>query len=610
MKNETENQNSSHDEIVAAISDSKFAPFRPSDPNAPTNPSVTLHTTAVRENVLSWLDTSEARAILEIGSGYGALSEYLCREHADAAVHVYQPNSDQANAISKRLSRFTNVSILAEKNVSDIPSDGSYDLVVVNTAECPREVNSIRELVAEAKRLVSDDGRVVVIAQNSLGISYLNGLRDRNGELMNTINGASYHELLDIAKGHFEHASMFYAMADHDFVSTIYSDRYKPGYQIGLTSAGLPASRLDHGREQLSDELRLGLELQRNKMFEHHTNGLILVASNARLTNDVAFAQFQNYRPDESRLMTTVRTRDDGSLFIRKVSSKASRPQLDLIEESYAQIASNETIMSAVTVAKPERPDVDTIEFSFVDGDNLEGSLLEGLVNRDVDSVVNTLQKFLGLMGSMSTKGQAETSDEFKKVFGDSYTESESWIPLLMDLNFDNFIYDNDDHPHLIDYEWMFEFNFPSEYVIGRTFYWEVVRRFGALFDSLPRHNDETQTLCGVTLPRKVAEVVAPYLDGESFTRMLDTEEMFQAHATGGSPKLPDSYAPAPVVELDEVLKGYGQLRSDVDELRAAADERLARIKELEQELSERDGQLDGLRSSRVVRAVEKRKKN
>lgn len=111
----------------------------------------------------------------------------------------------------------------------------------------------------------------------------------------------------------------------------------------------------------------------------------------------------------------------------------------------------------------------DTIQFAYIDGAPLIDSRM--LKNMSVDDIVELVKKTLQLiMGNMSGEPHAfSMSDDFCKLFPDCEPMGmQSYDIANMDAIFSNFVV-SENQVYCIDYEWIFDFDIPMEYLEYRA---------------------------------------------------------------------------------------------------------------------------------------------
>ncbi|MGE7020684.1 hypothetical protein [Solibacillus cecembensis] len=108
--------------------------------------------------------------------------------------------------------------------------------------------------------------------------------------------------------------------------------------------------------------------------------------------------------------------------------------------------------------------------FPFVKGKSFDSTLLADVHNNDIENFKDKINWFIGLF-EKEEKSEFEMTAAFGKVFGEGYDfkGSRSLKISNIDSNFDNIILDNDHSVTVIDYEWVFKFPIPLNYIFYRS---------------------------------------------------------------------------------------------------------------------------------------------
>lgn len=110
------------------------------------------------------------------------------------------------------------------------------------------------------------------------------------------------------------------------------------------------------------------------------------------------------------------------------------------------------------------------IIFPFVEGENFAALLVKLALEKDIN---NFKQKILWYKSLLENEVRIEfyETDGFNEIFGDgSFLKDMPSLKISnIDLNFENLIMGNDGKVTVIDYEWVFEFPIPLEYILYRV---------------------------------------------------------------------------------------------------------------------------------------------
>lgn len=116
--------------------------------------------------------------------------------------------------------------------------------------------------------------------------------------------------------------------------------------------------------------------------------------------------------------------------------------------------------------------------FEYIEGASLDIILFNYIKNNDIDAFHSTVQSYIGYLKSLGTVTHVSNiNTEFEVVFGiqPEFSDTEYLEIANIDLTFENLIV-HDRFFIGIDYEWVFDFPIPLDYIIFRSmnmFYWK-----------------------------------------------------------------------------------------------------------------------------------------
>jgi len=123
---------------------------------------------------------------------------------------------------------------------------------------------------------------------------------------------------------------------------------------------------------------------------------------------------------------------------------------------------------SIFTLVKPAVNGNEVI-FPFVEGESFDALILDNINRNNLEEFVGNLKWFIWLLDK-ETQIDFKITPKFEEVFGSGY-RFEQFKSLLfsnIDSTFDNMIL-NDNEVTMIDYEWVFDFPIPKEFIIYRS---------------------------------------------------------------------------------------------------------------------------------------------
>ncbi|SET21807.1 hypothetical protein SAMN05660297_01709 [Natronincola peptidivorans] len=117
----------------------------------------------------------------------------------------------------------------------------------------------------------------------------------------------------------------------------------------------------------------------------------------------------------------------------------------------------------------------DEVIFEYISGNTLEQLMITAISNRNKDGFFSLINRYLQYVKTFSADNSHKYSLDDKFQFSDTNQE---WTDLFfldstnftnLDITFDNLIQDLEKEFIIIDYEWIFPFNLPMEYVVFRA---------------------------------------------------------------------------------------------------------------------------------------------
>lgn len=234
------------------------------------------------------------------------------------------------------------------------------------------------------------------------------------------------------------------------------------------------------------------------------------------------------YRKKEFRTSTAA-FRDGENTYFRKISNSADAiGHVKSIAHNYDVITSLNR-KSDVTLVQAQLSEDETfIDFPLVPGVTLETKVYEALDRQDHAEVKRILDRYVSFMKEFETDfiPGSETVFHSGKNKKDTLRQSIA----MLDATFSNIIVSDDDTWTLIDYEWIFDFTVPSDYLVSRT----LIMFCLAYDDSLRYTQDRIpQTEFGAfTLPT----VFLDFCSKQSIRDAWNREPDFQEYVVGARP--------------------------------------------------------------------------
>ncbi len=549
--------------------------------------SVMYHLSYIRENVAGWLPIKADDKVLEIGSGCGAITGALARLAGSVTCVELSKKRSLINAYKNR--EYDNINIMVG-NFEDVESGltEKYDYITLigvleyaaSYISAERPYESFLEIL---KKHLKPDGKIVIAIENRLGMKYFAGCKeDHLGEYFGGIEGygadskvrtfskESLEKLL--GRTGYEDCRFYYPYPDYKLPHTIYSDEKLPG--PGDLDTNI--RNYDDDRLVLFDETKAFDAMIEEERFPEFSNSFIVLASPDKGWQDrmslPVFAKYGNDRMDDYRVCTIIRKSPEGRREVYKTAlSTHANAHIDHLSESYDRlceqykgtgfvpvkctlIPGEERGMVFAGVASKAK---DTVRFEYVSGISIEDYLNELEAAEQYARMESVILEYCRKLNTCADITEFKRSAMFDEIFGKrEFKKKYPGInPCNFDMIFSNIVLDENDKENgtwtVIDYEWVWNFVIPIQFVIYRALYYHFRNREKDGFSVyLSRKGMDVFSLCGIDI-------------GE---RMLfaEMEHAFQVYIIGGAASLEvmQVLMPTTTIRIDNIVKIGSYLRN------------------------------------------------
>jgi ubiquinone/menaquinone biosynthesis C-methylase UbiE len=254
-----------------------------------------VHLSPQRHHLLGWFPFEPHGRLLEVGAGCGALTGLFATRVAQ--VDALDTSAKRASILAHRHRAATNVRVLVG-DIEHLPEAASYDYVALigvleyaGTYARHAGDNLARDpyvrLLAQARRLLNDQGVLLLAIENQVGLKYLAGYyEDHYGKPLigiedyladQGVRTFGRSELAAMLKqAGFGVERWYYPFPDYKLPSTIYSDDQLPG-SIEHVSTLYPTLDYSSPNDNYFAEARLARVLQRNGLTSMFANSFLAV---------------------------------------------------------------------------------------------------------------------------------------------------------------------------------------------------------------------------------------------------------------------------------------------------------------------------------------------
>ena len=275
---------------------------------------VFYHLSQMRTSLLNWYEFEEESTILEIGGGFGAITGLLCRRCG--SVVTFEPSPFKAEGIRIRYRDSKNLQVIDGEWTEAAFKGKKFDYVFLNS-ETFFDKGSLNakeyiEWFSRANRLLKENGKLLIAAENRYGIRYFCGEVEPGTNIpfagINRCDQAagyffSRHELMQyIHKADFRDCKFYYPLPGNQFPQLIYSDEYLPQKDI--------CERLmfyyRNKDSLIALERELYTDILDNQVFPFMANSFLVECGNRESFSDAIYAAVSTDRGREHSFATVV----------------------------------------------------------------------------------------------------------------------------------------------------------------------------------------------------------------------------------------------------------------------------------------------------------------
>ena len=447
-----------------------------------SNWAVLYHLSEIRSHVIEWVPITKEDTVLEIGAGCGALTTILSEKSKKVTCIELSKKRSLINA--NRNKDKDNIEILVG-NFQDIEISEKYDYItLIGVFEYAKSyINSERpyeKFLEIIKKYLKPNGKIIIAIENKLGLKYWAGCKeDHTGlyfeglegypktDVVRTFSKNEIHELLK--ESGFKNNEFYYPYPDYKLPNAIYSDDYLP--KLGELDDNL--RNFDADRLVLFNENAVFDSIIRANLFQELSNSFIIISSFEKEEKEkLIFSKYSDSRDNEYKIRTSILIDKRGNKKVEKIPlNKKSINHIEKIYNNYAILKSQyeNSDFHLETCRKLDNK----IEFDYIEGKTFVEILNEEFDKNGLEAVIERIKELKEKLYKLSNNERFEISEEFKKIFGSvKLDENKKCIkPANIDFIGTNLIYSNGKF-HIIDYEWVFNFYIPIDYIVYRTIFY------------------------------------------------------------------------------------------------------------------------------------------
>lgn len=452
------------------------------------------HLSKIRENILEWYDFDPKGSLLEIGSGCGALSGLFCSKVDHVVAIELSKRRSMINAT--RNEEYNNLTIMLG-NFEDIQISEKFDYVtligVFEYSICYiNSENPFMDMLNRAKSFLKPGGKLIIAIENKYGVKYFSGAgEDHTGRVFDGLENyvsvdrvrTFSHKTLEkmLKETGFGRNDFYYPMPDYKLPNEVYSEKHMPSFG----SIRNACVSYDRDRYELIDERLMFDSVCEDGMFGDFANSFLVISELDGSTGiyqqeSVEYVKYNRLRAPQFQISTKIITGTDG---IKRVEKNALRKEA---QGHIKKIAANREKLTgiyrnAVPVEVISLED-NKIIFPYIEGTNLAKYVNNFLGNKD--KLLAAIHKAFNLIYDFDEDRLTDfrLTEEFEKIFGkvQGLSGMKSLKISNIDSTFGNFVLEETAGSKgntgetlvCLDYEWVFDFPVPVDYLKYRTVYY------------------------------------------------------------------------------------------------------------------------------------------
>ena len=420
----------------------------------------------LRHNLFNWYPFKKEENLLEIGAGYGQLTSFFTQK-LNRVVAIENTES-KAEIISSR-SKKANVIV---SDFDKIELDEKFDYIVLcdifeYVKSFYESENPYEDYLEYLKSFLKPNGVILVGISNRLGLKYFAGFREEHTNQfftgidgyckVDTVETFTKSELIRVIENAgFDNYKFFYPYPDHIFPEIINTDTFVN--KIPYTKKAIYLNQ----RSDLFREDVLNQTFARDNMADYFANSFLVEIRNSNneyVTDSVEFVKVNAQR--KPKFQTTTIIKSDKTVCKLPISQESLPHIKKMFNASDGQFGKIKYLNCDYIN--------NHIKYEFLEGKSLENLIIESIFSNDKKQFFKIIEDYYEALFYKSYESNSYSSDNFISIFKKKSKENfHCNVQSNISLDFSN-IFIIDDEFVAIDYEWVFDFPIPIEYIFYRT---------------------------------------------------------------------------------------------------------------------------------------------
>jgi len=443
---------------------------------------ILYHLSSIRHNIISWYPFKKDCSILEIGAGCGAITGALCDKAKEVVAVDLSKRRSEINA--NRNKNRDNLEIIVG-NLSDIKFERQFDYITLigvweYAIKFKNSNDPYLDFLKDIKRLLKPDGVLLLAVENRYGLKYFSGSKeDHVGSYFSGINGyigidnVRTFDKRQVSKylkdAGFSKLSYYYPFPDYKTPYQIFSDKQKPKYnQLESRTITFDRVRLENFNERLVFN-----DLISNDMFGYFANSFLIECSNIDTDVNILYVKHNSKRLPKYQITTTIIEEDEKKVVVKSPIYSYGIDHIKDIFDNYTKLNQSRSQRFSVIDTKFKEG---KLYLKYTDDILLSEYLIRLINNGKKNEVFKKLEEVYNILVSNSEDNSAfYICDKMKEVFGKHAEElsifrhKHRYITLPnLDFNFENITVLSNGKYEVIDFEWVFDFLLPIEFIFYR----------------------------------------------------------------------------------------------------------------------------------------------
>ena len=182
----------------------------------------------------------------------------------------------------------------------------------------------------------------------------------------------------------------------------------------------------------------------------------------------IIYAKYNSLRKTEFQIKTSIIEAEEKKYVMKEAMNKKSEATLHNIKNNYELLARIYEDINFVPCTKT----AEGLRFEYIDGEKLYSKI--DAAHDNVDAIIEKLKVLFDTVLDIKDEyiEPFEMSDRFKTIFGECEPQNEDAFKVSNICSFLSDFIDDNGKIWCVDYEWVFDFDIPVNYIIYRNLYY------------------------------------------------------------------------------------------------------------------------------------------